>query len=666
MRPIIFFMISSAAFGSDEKVEVKGTRYSWLETAQTASEGRVDQEQLKERPVLRPGEILESVPGLITTQHSGTGKANQYFLRGFNLDHGTDFATFVDGIPINMPSHGHGQGYTDVNFLVPEIIERIDYTKGPYNAAYGDFSSAGHIDLKTMDVFPHGLVKYTGGSYDYNRLLILDSVNVGENQTLSYAVEGTRYKGPWSDIHENLKKHLGLLKYIIPTLDGQHTLSVQHYDGAWNSADQIPQRAVDAGIIDRLGTIDRSTGGKTRRDSASWIWDKKLAGDSALRFQLYGVDYGLNLWSDPSYFLEDPINGDQFEQEDRRTILGGSATYSRNWNMGSIPGTLRVGVQERYDDVRRLGLYATIDRDRTEIKGRSAVKESQTGVFAEQEWHWTSDFRSTLGVRHDQAQFETENQLTDEKADKTAQLTSPKLTLSYRLLPGWQIFASGGQSFHSNDGRGVTAKESPAPAFVPARGYEVGSSFESNDKLRVSIAAWRLQLDSELLYIGDTGTTEASRGSRREGVDWLLQIAPDPLFHADVELSWAHAAFTSDPDGEGKEVEGHLPFVAMLGFGSQLNKEWAISARLRHFGERPLTADGSEKSKATSLINLHAAYETGDWEFAADMLNALNSKDHDIDYFYESQLQGETEPVEDRHFHPVEPSTVRVSVGRRF
>jgi len=663
---LFLFVLSPSAYATDsETMEVTGKRYSWLDTAQTASEGEISHEQLKEKPILRPGEIMESVPGLITTQHSGTGKANQYFLRGFNLDHGTDFATFVDGLPINMPSHGHGQGYTDVNFLVPELLEKIEYSKGPYKAAYGNFSGVGHIEIKTMDAFPQGLVKYTFGSYDYHRLLAMDSVPAGDNSQLSYAIEGTSYKGPWSDIDENLRKKLAWVKYVQSGSDSQHSITLQHYDGTWNSADQIPARAVEQGLMNRLGSIDRTTGGITQRDSLNWIWEKRFQ-NSHLRLQLYGVGYALNLWSNASYFLEDPIGGDQYEQEDRRSIFGGSASYSQKWQMGAVPGTLILGLQDRHDRISHVGLYKSIERRRQETKGESALRIHEIGVFVEQSWQWTSSFHSTVGLRHDTVQMNNKDKIQSTREGVSASITSPKLTSSYRLTDDWQVFASGGQSFHSNDARGVTAKEDPAQAFVPVRGYEVGGRFDAETWARVSLAIWRLHLDSELVFIGDAGTTEDSRASRREGIDWLLQLSPSPVFHADLELSWARARFASDPDGEGDRVEGHLPFVSMLSLGSQLNKAWSMSARFRHFGKRPLTADGTQHSQPTSLLNLHLAHESGDWEWAVDALNVLNSRDHDIDYYYESQLADETEPVADLHFHPVEPASLRFNIARRF
>lgn len=655
---------TSALASESEHMEVSGLRYSWLDTVQTASEGRVDHEQLQQRPILRPGEIMESVPGLITTQHSGTGKANQYFLRGFNLDHGTDFATFVDGVPINMPSHAHGQGYTDVNFLVPEILERVDYSKGPYAAETGDFSGAGHIRLQTRDEFPQGLFTYTMGSYDYHRLLLLDTIPFTDDSRFSYALEGTRYQGPWSGLDERLRKSLAWFKILVPTDKGQHTLTFQHYNGSWNAADQVPERAVLAKTLDRLGAVDTTTGGHTQRGSISWIWTER-SHDQAFTVQLYAVNYGLNLWSNLSYFLEDPVSGDQFEQEDRRSIMGSSLSFTQDWAMGSVPGSLTLGLQARYDDIHKLGFYKTQARTRLEAKGKDAVHEVQAAAFVEQEWKWTADFQSTFGLRYDQLDLRRRDLLAAETRRKSDAITSPKLSTRYRVLDGLWLFASAGQSFHSNDARGVTSRENAAPGLVPVRGYEVGSSW-TRENFRLSLALWRLQLESELIYIGDAGVTEPARASRRQGVDTLFQLSPSPLFHADLELSWADARFLSDPDAEGTKVEGHVPFVAMLGLGSQLNSSWSLDARLRHFGRRPLTADGQQSSEPTSVVNAQLAYGRDLWEGSLDLLNVLDTNAHDIDYFYESQLADESAPVADRHYHPVEPRSVRIQLGRRF
>lgn len=654
-----------------EHIKVEGHRYTWLDTMQTASEGRIEQQQLKERPFLRPGEILESVPGLITTQHSGTGKANQFFLRGFNLDHGTDFATSVDGVPINMPSHAHGQGYTDINFLIPEAIGQIDYGKGPYSTEYGDFSGAGHVNISSPDRFDQGLVKYNAGNFGYQRFLLLDTQAIGEQSDLSYAFENTSYTGPWTDSHEDLRKKLGYVKFVQNSGPSTLRLNLMHYDARWNSSDQIPARSVEDGTLSRLGTIDDTTGGITRRQSLALSWQQhhdRL--DWTL--QIYGIAYALNLWSNSSYFLDDPVHGDQFEQEDRRNVLGAKILVQHTGELASLPMKIKYGVQERRDFIAHLGLYKSELRQRLATRNDNAIDESSTGLFVEQELALTAYLRSFIGLRHDILDFKVKDQLTGERAAKTAGISSPKFGLVYQAIPQLNLFANIGQSFHSNHARAAVSFSSAgsdreeAPGLIPARGYELGANYDLGKVLRMSLALWRLSLDSELIFVGDAATTEASRSSRRQGADWMLQFYPIDGVHLDLEASWAEAKYDSDPDHEGRLVEGALPFVGTAGLGTQFAKDWSLSARLRHFGRRPLLADGSVYSAATSLVNLRMSYEPNRWELSLDALNILNSKAHDIDYFYQSQLQNESSPVADLHYHPVEPAMLRGSLAYKF
>ncbi len=666
---MLFLASMESAPIAPEHIDVFGKRASWLESKETASEGTVNKEKLAERPILRPAEVLESVPGMITTQHSGSGKANQYFLRGFNLDHGTDFATFVDGIPTNMPTHGHGQGYNDLNFLIPETLDSLDYAKGPYSVKYGDFSNAGGANLHTSDRYDHALAKYTLGSYGYNRMLILDSIELGTNSVLSFAIDGTRYRGPWTDVHENLEKAISQVKFVRATEHSKFKLALNTYSGHWNSTNEVPKRAVDSGMITETGAIDRDNGGKTHRLSLSMIYEARIV-DMDWELLIYGVDYGLNLWSDPTYFVNDPVNGDQFEQYDKRSVLGGKLHVAKKLEIAGLNHIIRAGLQQRSDNIYNVGLASTQRRQRLATKALNRVQESSTGIFLEDELQWASFFRTVIGVRHDLVTFTNRDKLLAQEAEKSAAITSPKASVVFEPVKGLSFFANAGQSFHSNDARGVAVVANsgltPAPALVPARGYELGGSWEPNDLIRSSIAFWQMKLDSELLFIGDSGTTEPSRASLRQGIDWMMEYAPRTFFHTDLEVSKAEAKYTIDPDGEGKLVEGALPLVVAWGAGSQLNQEWSLSGRLRHFGKRHLTADDKHRSKDSSVVNLRAAYQPDSWEFALDALNALDSKDHDIDYYFKSQLPGETEPVADLHFHPEEPRSFRLSAGRRF
>jgi len=376
-------------------VVVHGRRENWVGETISASVGSIDSVDIAARPIARTGDLLEFVPGLVVTQHSGSGKANQYFLRGFNLDHGTDFATFVDGMPVNLRTHAHGQGYSDLNFLIPETVSELIYRKGTYYADVGDFSSAGSAQIALLDSVPRGQAELTAGSYGYGRVLVLDSHALGRGQGL-YALEGQTYSGPWTQLNEDVGKLSTLLRYSAPLAGGEGHLSVMAYRNRWNSPDQIPQRAVSEGLIDVFGQLDPSDGGRTSRYSVSASWSGAAFGG---RFEAnaYLIDYRLRLWSDFTYFLADPVRGDQFEQVDRRRIYG--FDLSQQWDRGR--DHWRVGAQGRYDDIGEVGLFHTQRRQVIGTVRDDAVGEGSIGVFAANEYRFSDAVRGYVGTRYD-------------------------------------------------------------------------------------------------------------------------------------------------------------------------------------------------------------------------------------------------------------------------
>jgi len=363
-----------------EELVVTGRREHLAGEARSASEGVVGQMDLAIRPLLRPGDVLEAVPGLIVTQHSGSGKSNQMFLRGFNLDHGTDFSTAIDGMPVNLRSHGHGQGYTDINFLIPETVARINFVKGPYHAELGDFSSAGGAEIETADVFSNQLA-WTAGENGFHRGLAMGSLTAGSTR-LAGALEVQRYDGAWTDVDEDVKKLNGLIKLGGGNDAARWQTTMMHYDNEWNAADQIPERAVAAGMISPLGSIDTTLGGNTRRSSLSGEYQRNR-GDQTTRWTAYLVDYEMNLYSNFTYRLDDPARGDQFQQVDDRRTLGGS--YHHHWNASD---TLqhRWGVAVQHDDIGTVGLYRTQARVRTGTGRQDVVEETSLGAYHEAIW----------------------------------------------------------------------------------------------------------------------------------------------------------------------------------------------------------------------------------------------------------------------------------------
>jgi outer membrane receptor protein involved in Fe transport len=441
-----------------EEVVVKGRRLNLAGEARSASEGVIGHEDLALRPLLRPGDVLESIPGLIMTQHSGSGKSNQMFLRGFNLDHGTDFSTRIDGMPVNLPTHGHGQGYTDINFLIPELIRTIDYAKGPYHAELGDFSSAGGAHIRTFDRLPGGQLTAGAGDNGFLRALAAGDRDLAGGRILG-AIESQLYDGPWSDIDEDVRKINGLLRWTGGE-DLEYGITAMYFDNRWNSADQIPARAVEQGLIDPLGSIDRTLGGNTRRMSLSATLVRE---DGAHRdvFNAWLIDYDFQLWSNFTYLLDDPVNGDQFEQLDNRLVYGGD--WSRNWLGAFGGGHLHhtVGLQLRHDDIDTVGLIATRARERIGVKRLDKVRETGVGAFYELEWRLDDRWRSVLGLRGDYYWFDVSAQRPENSGSTSDGIISPKASVIYTLSELSEAYLSGGFGFHSNDARGTTVTVDP-------------------------------------------------------------------------------------------------------------------------------------------------------------------------------------------------------------
>tara|TARA_R110002049_G_scaffold1716_2_gene12987 strand:+ start:929 stop:2983 length:2055 start_codon:yes stop_codon:yes gene_type:complete len=669
--------LATASSPELEEVQVSGRKINLVGDAASASEGLISQQEIALRPLLRSGDVLELVPGMVATQHSGTGKANQYFLRGFNLDHGTDFATYVDGMPVNMRTHGHGQGYTDLNFVIPETIATLAYKKGPYYADVNDFSSAGSAHLKTPDSFDDGLLELGAGENNFYRMLLLDSVPLLDGSA-SYAMEINGYDGPWSDIKEDVKKYNLMLKYARDVGDGVASVSVMAYHNTWHSPDQIPLRAVEAGIIDELGSIDETLGGKSHRYSLATRWQNEHWDVSA-----YAIRYSLKLWSNFTYFLDDEIDGDQFEQRDNRWVYGGRSEYRQELSIAGLPVTNRYGADLRYDDIDEVGLYKTQGQHRLGPIRSDRVDEWSTGLYMESEIVWNERIRTVLGARYDYFNFEVNSRIDQniygvDLGGNSGKEHDDKLALKgsaiYTFNEAWETYFSIGQGLHSNDARGTTAVVDPIDGgsvlpvdpLVDSLGYEVGARGFLGDRLNASIALWRLDIDSELLFVGDAGNTEVSRGSRRKGVEVSTYYSLTDQWTLDMEYAYTDSKFT-DYAPEGDDIPGSIDKVLQAGISAELDSGWFGSLRVRYFGERPLVEDGSVKSDDATVVNLRAGYQARQWSVKVDVLNVLDSDDHDIDYFYASRLPGEASGgVEDIHYHVLEPRTVRFYVGYTF
>jgi outer membrane receptor protein involved in Fe transport len=653
------------------EVEVIGTYETGVGTSDAASEGRVTQRRVETRPALRPGELLEYVPGVIITQHSGDGKANQYFLRGFNLDHGTDFAISVAGMPVNMPTHAHGQGYADLNFVIPEVVSGIAYRKGPYYADVADFSAAGAANIEYATQLPSNLASVTIGEHDYKRAVLAGSPTLGGG-TLLYGLELMGQDGPWEN-PENFSKFNGVLRYSRGDKAGGFSITGMAYHADWDSTDQIPLRAVESGQIGRFGAIDPTDGGEASRYSLSYEQHQEFTGGKWM-FDVYGIRNKLNLFSNFTFFLDDPVNGDQFEQAEERTVLGMHPRvefYNQLWGMDN---TFRVGMQVRRDDIDPVGLYHNVARQRLSTTREDQVKETSVGLYMDDSIQVTDWFRAVPGIRADHYEFEVDSSIAANSGKTDDSIVSPKLNLVFGPWARTEYFFNIGNGFHSNDARGTTITVDPntlAPAdkvdpLVRSKGMELGVRTEIIPNVESSLSVWQLELDSELLFVGDAGTTEASRPSKRTGIEWSTHYRPLSWLLIDFDVSASKARFT-DEDPAGDHIPGSIDRVASLGITVDSLGPWYGMLQYRYFGPRPLIEDNSARSESTQITNLRVGYKVNKaWRAHFDVYNLFDRDDDDITYFYESRLQGEPGPVEDKHFHPVEPRTVRFTVTAYF
>mgnify|MGYP002700073069 CR=1 FL=1 len=627
--------------------------------AVSASMGTVVAEQIAQRPISRAGEILETVPGLIVTQHSGEGKANQYFLRGFNLDHGTDMATFIDGMPINNRSHGHGQGYTDINFIIPETIESLDYKKGPYYAQEGDFANAGAVRMHSKHSMDNSLIKLGFGEYGYQRLLLASG-----NENIVAALDVSRYDGPW-EVEQEQEKVSGYVKYSFGNAVNGGNVSFMGFDNSWTSTDQLPQRYVDAGG-DRYDSLDPDAGGKTHRYSVNYEGWQDIAGKNLIT-NAYVIDYGLELISNFTYAL-DQENEDEIRQHDERKIIGGSMLYDV---LPTAAGEWQIGMDVRHDNISDVGLSNTNGGEIRERTLRHSIEETGVGIFVQSNHNWTDKFRTQIGVRFDYLQADVENRLTGETSDASDTMATPKFSAVYSATESTHLFFNYGQGYHSNDARGFAEgnldnSNEKADVFARSEGIDLGIQSQLTNTLQLAASIWWLNLDSELIFVGDDGTTEASDKSERKGVEASVFWQPQPWLIIDSDLAFSQARLKPKSGGE-QHIPGAIEQVFSLGVAMHDFGQWEAGLRLRHFGEFALNEDNSQRADAVTMLNAQLGYDfTTALTGSLEVINLTDEVGNDITYLYESQMPGEAAPVEDVHFHPIEPRMLRASIAYTF
>lgn len=652
-----------------EKMEVVSRGNNLLGMTRSASQGFVGQPEFEFRPWLRVAELLEVVPGMVATQHSGAGKANQYFLRGFNLDHGTDFAAFIDGAPINLPTHGHGQGWLDLNPLIPELVDYIDYGKGPYYADVGNFATSGYARFHTVDRLEKGFFRQTFGSDKFFRTVAADSIDIGQG-TLLAGGEAGFFDGPW-DQPMGMKRFKGLVKYSWEGIGRGFSLTANGYYNDWTASDHIPERAVRQGLISRFGTIDPSDGGQVHRFGLTFNgWNDSKLGQT--RLTLYSYYSDLRLYSNFTYFLDDPVNGDQIFQKDRRVVLGGDLSHHWHWLFHGIDAGFKLGAQVRQDFIPKVALYHTRRRRILDPVRIDKVNETNVGIYLENNTRWHEKVRTIAGLRGDIFLFDVEDRFI---AANTGDTSDAKISPKFGIILGpWydtELYFNYGFGFHSNDARGTVARidpktgeaVQPVDPIVGSRGFEAGIRTYWFPGLSSTLALWQLRLDSELVFVGDAGTTEPSGESKRYGIEWSNYYQPLDWLTLDFDMALTRARFINAgshanniPNSVGRVITGGITVDHPSGgFGS---------VRVRHFGAMPLNEAGTVEANSTTIVNVGLGWRWQDrFRVSLDILNITDSEDAEISYNYVSRLPGEpASGVDDVYFHPVLPRQFRGTV----
>ncbi|WP_084684665.1 TonB-dependent receptor [Maribacter forsetii] len=619
-------------------------------------------------PVKSSQEILRKVPGLLIGQHAGGGKAEQIFLRGFDIDHGTDVAISVDGMPVNMVSHAHGQGYADLHFVIPETIDNINFGKGPYYADKGDFNTAGYVDLSLKKSIDKSMVSYEAGQFNTNRFVGLFNILESSKSSAYVASEVYLTDGPF-DSPQNFNRINILGRYNYKDIGKEElTLTASHFQSKWDASGQIPQRAIDQGIIGRFGAIDDTEGGQTSRTNLMLNHTKFLGEDQFLKTRAFVSKYDFELFSNFTFFLEDPINGDQIRQYEDRTIMGAETVFEQIDIAVGADDRFKysAGIGFRNDNVDDVTLEHTLNRKTVlEQYAFGDVDETNMYGFVDGEYK-TGNWTFNPSVRFDYFNFDYENKLTelyDNKSESKA-IVSPKLNTIYSVNKDWQLFLKTGLGFHSNDARVVTANEG-RDILPRAYGVDFGTIIKPVDKLVLNATLWGLFLDQEFVYVGDAGIVEPSGKTRRVGVEVGARYQMLDWLYLYSDVNYTYARSTEEADGEDYiplapdfTAVGGLSFSDIGNFSGNLN--------YRYLGDRAANEDNSIIAEGYFVTDLNLNYHINNWTVGVIVENLLDTKWNETQFATESRLFSEPASVEEIHFTPGTPFYLRGKVAVRF
>jgi outer membrane receptor protein involved in Fe transport len=659
----------AGAPGADalQEVVVTAERLRLIGTVTTASEGVVVNAELALAPAYRPGQLLETVPGLDVTSHSGEGKANQYLMRGYNLDHGTDLAIYVDDMPVNEPTHAHGQGYTDVNFMIPELATNIRYSKGTYYASEGDVNY-----LNVMD----DQVGFTAGTLGFQRLFGAGSHSLGAG-TLLGAFELQHYDGPW-DSPDDQRKINAVVRYSEGDDRDGVTVTGMFYHGVWNSTTDQPVRALNEGLIDRFGTLDPSDGGSAQRGSLSARLFKEAAGGS-LSANAYVINNQLTLWNDFTHFLVDPVNGDQEAQHENRVTVGGGAHFGRDDALFGARNEWLAGASTRFDlnEVWRVPTAGRVtlpaSADPLDFSERDRVHLANVAVYGQVITHWQSWLRTVVGLREDGIWG---SDLGTNPGSAHASLFQPKVSVIVTPWTTTEFYLSAGRGFHSDDLRGVNQAQitgaAGAPLIARQDGEEVGVRQQVGRQVAITLALFSLDAQSETTYDPDAGQDTAGPASRRRGFELNVTYQVAAWLELYGSYSADHARFTTPFDDGTGHVGEYLPNApfATGSFAAYIKDlgAWSGGLQYRYLGAYPLSSDGAIRGSGYGEWNADVRYRRADgWQLALGVYNLTNKKANAAEFWYVDRLAGEpADGVADVHVHPLEPISTRLTLSKTF
>jgi len=650
----------------------------------TVSSARAHDQQLisrldiKLRPITNSQEVLRLVPGLFIGQHAGGGKAEQLFLRGFDLDHGTDIQLTVDGMPVNMVSHAHGQGYADLHFVIPELIEGVDFKKGPYNAEKGNLATAGWVNFRTRTALDRSFVKLEGGQFDTFRAVAgLDLLGTvrrsgkgrAKNQS-AYLASEYSFTNSYFDNPQHFKRLNVMGKYHGHLgANTNLTLTGSTFWSKWNHSGQIPDRAIESGLTGFFGSVDPTEGGETSRTNVNAQFVTVTPRDNLIKNQVFYGNYGFELYSNFTFFLRDSINGDQIRQKERRNLFGYNGSYTTESTIGTSHFTTTLGAQYRQDITggKNGGTPTELSytKNRTETLERAKygnINEINAALYADELVELSDRFTVNAGVRVDyfRSQY-TDLLLQPAQTGRARQaIVSPKLNLYYTPNPRLQLYLNTGKGFHSNDAR-VVVPQGGKQILPGAYGSDLGVILKPLPRLLVNAAAWYLWLDQEFIYVGDEGVVEPGGQSRRAGVDLSVRYQLTKTIYADLDLN------TANPRSVGVETgQNYLPlaprFTSVGGLSLQTKSGFSGSLRYRYMADRPANEDNSIVAKGYFVTDLQANYTCKNYVLGLSVQNLFNTRWKETQFATESRLKGEAVPVEEIHFTPGTPFFGRLSL----